>query len=220
MKSAGDQMFFLKLQTVAEFDGFVFRGRILDLLFGEFDIAKADNTSSLDRQSASLQTAIGDLPPEAATYKNRVLPNIKDFVNKPHTELRNDTQWTTNGCESLNDILKLAINWRPQQMPELIRTLQAIVGKQFVDLKRSLCGQDNYLLCNAAKKLIINHRQDYLACRKRSMSSPSDVFCDLKCETLVKQSTYARLTFPVFPNAGKVGKNNMRRQERTRSKMN
>ena len=162
-------------------------GRILNLLFGESGVAKADDTLSLDRQLASLQTEIDDLSPEAVTYINRVLPNIKDFVNKPHRELRNDTLWTNNGCESLNNILKVAINWRPQQMPELIRTLQAIVGKQFVDLKRSLCGQGNYVLYDAAKKLTIDHRGG-LACRKRSTWLPSDVFCDLKCETLVKHS--------------------------------
>ena len=39
------------------------RGRILDLLFGEFGVAKADDILLLDRRSASLQTEIGDLPP-------------------------------------------------------------------------------------------------------------------------------------------------------------
>ena len=98
------------------------RGRIFDLLFGPSGFAQAE-TLSLDQRLTTLQEEIADLQsPDAAAYINRILLNITEFVNTPHREQRNDSLWTNNGCESLNNILKLAINWRPQQMPKIIRT--------------------------------------------------------------------------------------------------
>ena len=44
-------------------------------------------------------------------------------------------------------------------MPELIRTRQRIVGKQFVDVKRAICSQGNYVLCEAARRFEVDHRQ-------------------------------------------------------------
>ena len=106
-------------------------------------------------------------------------------------------------------------------MPELIRTLQAIVGKQFVDLKRSLCGQGNYVLCNAAKKLTIDHRQWAGMSKEEHVAAFRRLLRFKVRDTCKAQSTDARLTFPVFRNAGKkVDQKNGRRQERIRSKMN
>ena len=43
--------------------------------------------------------------PEATKYIDRVLLNIKEFVNTPHRELHSESLWTNNACESLNNIL-------------------------------------------------------------------------------------------------------------------
>ena len=79
---------------------------------------------------------------------------IHEPLNMPRRELCNDSLWTNNSCENLNNILKLAIKWKPQQMLELIRMLQRDVEKQFVDLKRAICSKCNYVLCEAARDLI------------------------------------------------------------------
>ena len=58
------------------------RGRVLDLLFGEAGVATADDTISLDQRMSLLEAEIVELQsPEATKYIDRVLLNIKEFVN-------------------------------------------------------------------------------------------------------------------------------------------
>ena len=104
-------------------------------------------------------------------------------------------------------------------MSELIRTLQGIVGKQFVDLKRSLCG--NYVLSATAKKLAIDHHQWAGMSQDEHRAAFHGLLRFRVCDTRTAQSTDDRLTMPVVSNAGKkVGQKKERRQERTRSKLN
>ena len=104
-------------------------------------------------------------------------------------------------------------------MPEMIRMLHGIVSKQFVDLKRALCGQGNYVLSDTAKKLVIDHRhwagmskEKHIAAFRRLLRFKVR---DKRKATLTDE----RLTVPVVPNAGKkVGQQKGRRQEHTNSK--
>ena len=52
--------------------------------------------------------------------------------------------WTNNGCESINNQLKLAVNWRPNKMPE--QKLNHLVDSQYIDADRAILGQGNYAL--------------------------------------------------------------------------
>ena len=56
--------------------------------------------------------------------------------------------WNTgnNNCESVNHMLKLAIDWKPQQITNLVHHLRTVVNTQYSDLKRSLCGQGEFYL--------------------------------------------------------------------------
>jgi len=53
---------------------------------------------------------------------------------------------TNNGCESTNNQLKLAANWRPNKMPELIAKLNHLVDSQYIDAYWAILGQGNYAL--------------------------------------------------------------------------
>ena len=54
--------------------------------------------------------------------------------------------WTNNSCESINNHLKLAVNWRPNKMPELIAKLNHLVDSQYIDTDQAILGQGNYAL--------------------------------------------------------------------------
>ena len=54
--------------------------------------------------------------------------------------------WNNNNCESVNHMLKLAIDWKPQQITNLVHHLRTVVNTQYSDLKRSLCGQGEFYL--------------------------------------------------------------------------
>ena len=105
-------------------------------------------------------------------------------------------------------------------MLELIRKLYAIVGKQFVDLKRALCGQGNYALSEAARRIEIDHRQWAGMSNDEHIAAFHRILHFKVRSTRTAQSTDERPTIPVVLNAGKkIGQKNGRRQERTRSKV-
>jgi len=71
---------------------------------------------------------------------DRLVPPLRENV------VAGCNSWTNNGCESINNQLKLAVNWRPNKLPELITKLQKLVESQYVDADRAILGQGNYTL--------------------------------------------------------------------------
>ena len=74
-------------------------------------------------------------------YFDRVLlPMLRDNV------VAGPADWTNNNCESLNHVLKCYVQWKPQQLSELIDKLQELVEAQYRDADRALCGLGNFVL--------------------------------------------------------------------------
>lgn len=54
--------------------------------------------------------------------------------------------WTNNNCESMNHVLKQAVQWRRNQLPELIDKLRSLVKGQEADADRAICGRGDFSL--------------------------------------------------------------------------
>ena len=57
-----------------------------------------------------------------------------------------EKMWTNNNSESVNNLLKLCVDWKPQKLLNLVNHLHDLVKMQNIDLMRSLFGQGNYQL--------------------------------------------------------------------------
>jgi hypothetical protein len=57
---------------------------------------------------------------------------------------------TNNNRESMNHRFKLATDWKPQHLPELINTIHGIVKVHFADLQRALYGMGNFQFSGGA----------------------------------------------------------------------
>jgi len=55
--------------------------------------------------------------------------------------------WTNNNCESVNHVLKQAIDWKAQPLTDLVNTLHDIVKAQYRELERCLFGMGDFKLC-------------------------------------------------------------------------
>ena len=62
---------------------------------------------------------------------------------------------TINNAESIHNIMKIDINWKPQTTPNLITMLADIVKLQLLDLQRSLYNTGNFRLIGLCKKFCI-----------------------------------------------------------------
>ena len=54
--------------------------------------------------------------------------------------------WNNNNSESVNHMLKLAVDWKPQRVTDLVSHLRDTVALQYSDLKRALYGQGEFTL--------------------------------------------------------------------------
>jgi len=52
-------------------------------------------------------------------------------------------RWNNNACESWNHVLKLAVDWRPRRLPDLVEWLHKVVAMQMADLRHALHSQGN-----------------------------------------------------------------------------
>jgi len=120
------------------------RRRLMNALFGAEGLASLDNVVSFDSAVEKMRESSGLLssgPVEFVQYFNRRLGQLmRDNCAASRR------RWTNNNCESINHVLKQAVQWRRNQLPELIDKLRALVDGQFADADRALCGRGDYTL--------------------------------------------------------------------------
>ena len=91
------------------------------------------------QQDDALSNILPCLADSASNYiLNKIVPLLKSNLQAGRPN------WTNNNCESANHILKSAIRWKAQDLPQLINTIQTIVDAKYVDANRALFGQDSF----------------------------------------------------------------------------
>lgn len=88
--------------------------------------------------------------PEFLTYFRRnLVPVLDENINTVLNSSALQAGWTNNNCESINNVLKMAVDWKPQALPTLVETLREIIKGQYVDVRRALIGRGDYRYNNA-----------------------------------------------------------------------
>jgi len=114
------------------------REQIIQLLFGANGLALSPDESVFEDRRASVLQYVRQYCPGAEDYIGlRVIPKL---LNNCTTSWRapwlGPQRWTNNACESANNIIKLALNWKPARLTDLVRHLHELVTAQYksVDL--------------------------------------------------------------------------------------
>ncbi|CAC5382749.1 unnamed protein product [Mytilus coruscus] len=125
------------------------RNEVLDSIFGSTGLITAQDQDELNEKA----THISACYPNFNTYfQSRLKERLYEYVLKPRNQLQHVDLWTNNNCESINHVFKTAINWKPQSLPELVKTLHDLVKLEFADLRRALYSQGNNLLFGYFKR--------------------------------------------------------------------
>ena len=77
-----------------------------------------------------------------------------------------------NSCESMNHILKLTCNWKPQKLLDLINKIYQIVHSQYSDVRRALYGNRNYQLSNK----FVKYRLSYMDWKSKISKEKETIF--------------------------------------------
>ena len=121
------------------------RAQLLNTIFGDKGLIGCDDVVSFDNAVENFRAGqLLSAPAEFTSYFNgRVLKLMRENV------IAKRNKWTNNNCESINHVLKQAVQWRPNQMPELVDKIRALVDGQFSEADRALCGRGDFALGQA-----------------------------------------------------------------------
>lgn len=88
-------------------------------------------------------------------YDRHLKPRISSFVTEANRRINKKKLWTNNNAESMNRIMKVAVNWNSQSTPELIQKLYDMVDFQFINLCSVLHSTGEYELTSSYKIYVV-----------------------------------------------------------------
>ena len=125
----------------------IFRERVMHKIFGEDGITDANCTIDFECRAEGLKDSMEGKYPRFETYFDKQLKSrLKQYVVDPCTADSGKRNWTNNNAESINNILKLAVDWKPQDARELIEKIYRVTELHFLDYRSSLHDAGNYRL--------------------------------------------------------------------------
>ncbi|CAC5396928.1 unnamed protein product [Mytilus coruscus] len=110
-------------------------------IFNDNGIATADDTIDFDTKSNELCNSF----PCCANYYEMTLKNrLFNYVNQPYRKYDSNRLWTNKNCESIDHHFKVALNWKPHQLPELLEKIYNVIQLHHTDVRRSIVGNGNF----------------------------------------------------------------------------
>jgi len=124
------------------------REKLLAMLFGAGGATSAGDKKTLENQLAEVMQKVWMANLDITNYlQEKVFPKIVSNCNLMwHEKWLGQQMWSNNNCESINHLLKVAIDWKPQQVRALVDHIRDIVRLQYNDVKRALCGLGEFQL--------------------------------------------------------------------------
>ena len=130
------------------------KSALVSTVFGKEGVASADNTVLFEiRKSQALQAA-GSVSSVYKDYLNvHILPKLYENLQACETPgFGSLLEWTNNNAESLNNVLKMAVNWTPQALVALVEKLRGVVMGYSTEVERAIAGLGDYKLCDEYMK--------------------------------------------------------------------
>lgn len=134
------------------------RTRLIDEIFSDDNglinaddsVVFHDTAVAMTADSVALSNELG------RHFSKHVEPALRQYVFEPRQQNPWITRlWTNNASESANHILKLAIDWRPRRLPELVDRPHSVVNLQQSKVRRAVHGSGNYKLAEQYKKFSV-----------------------------------------------------------------
>ena len=124
---------------------------ILGMVFRDNGLIDADDSICFDVKSDEIEDKVKDQFKFANYFKNKIKPNRMEKFKKPMTSGLIYNVWTNDNAESLNHILKQAIDWKSKPLLSLVDTLTTLIDTQYKDMKKSLVSTDQFRLADSHK---------------------------------------------------------------------
>jgi len=159
---------------------------VLKLLFGSQGVASSSNEAEFDNRTASTVQYVQQYCPSLETYiSERVVPKLLNNAKITWSAPWLGTErWTNNACESANSLLKLALDWKPARLTDLVQHLHEQVDAQYRSASRALIGQGEFILGDA----FVHHKVSYVQWHSKTAECQQDLIKQFLEDTGNKKS--------------------------------
>ena len=124
------------------------RQHIISLLFGSDGATLAGDEATLEARISNVLQYVRFANIDVCNYLTvHVFPKIRSNCELMWNEKwLGQAAWNNNNAESINHQLKLAVDWKPQRLTDLVDHLRDAVNLQYSSLRRALFGQGDLQL--------------------------------------------------------------------------
>lgn len=123
------------------------RDNIMQKIFGTGGIIGANSTIDFETRSGDLKSIVEENYPVFDKYFDKNLKQrLHNYVFEPCRKDDDVKNWTNNNAESMNNILKIAVDWKPKATRELIEKIYSVTELHFMDYRSALHDSGNYKL--------------------------------------------------------------------------
>ena len=127
------------------------KGKILDKIFGD------DGLLTADERCEELESISQSISRNFLKYFQKRLKDIlRQKRHDPEVATQTDKMWTNNNCESINHVLKQAIDWKRQPLLDFITCVNELVDAQFKDLKRAMVNMGRFRLAETHRQFVVS----------------------------------------------------------------
>jgi len=130
------------------------REKVISLAFGTDGVSTAADSAAFDARVSTLMQYVRQSYSDIADYvSNRAIPKLRNNCELMWANAwLAHYAWNNNNCESVNNLLKIRVDWKPARVSDLVDHLQDLVQLQHRDVRRALSGQGNYQLAPALSR--------------------------------------------------------------------
>ena len=82
-------------------------------------------------------------------FSKHLKDRLQQYVVEPCMVEPAKRYWKNNNVESINNILKLSVDWKPQGVKEILEKIYKVTELYFLDNRSALHDDGNYLLTKA-----------------------------------------------------------------------
>jgi len=137
------------------------REKLIAMLFGASGAASSGDEQTLENKLAEVLQTVRMANLDVTEYlQDKTFPKIASNCRLMWQQTwLGRHMWNNNNCESVNHILKMVIDWKPQRVRSLVEHIRDVVRLQYSDLQRALYGQGDFQLAPLFTKHSLSYVQ-------------------------------------------------------------
>ena len=113
------------------------RVEIVNSIFGSSGVIQANNSVDFSSRLTKTKNLCTHVAPGFVEYfTEHLCPLLEQQVKGTTKSQSAGASWTNNNAESANHLLKIATQWKPRSVVELIEKLQGVVAALYKDVRR------------------------------------------------------------------------------------